>query len=39
VFVIEDCCCALSEEQHRAVIDQMQRMTTILTAEQVTFTE
>ena len=39
VFVIEDCCCALSEEQHRAVIDQMNRMTTILTSEQVTFAE
>ena len=39
VFVIDDCCCALNEEQHRAVIDQMQRMTTILTAEQVTFAE
>lgn len=39
VFVIDDCCCALNEEQHRAVIDQMQRMTTILTAEQVTFVE
>ena len=27
VFVIEDCCRALHQEQHRAVIDQMQRMT------------
>ena len=39
VFVIEDCCCALNEEQHRAVIDQVNRMTTILTTAQVTFTE
>ena len=39
VFVLDDCCCALSEEQHRAVIDQIQRMTTILTAQEVTFAE
>jgi nicotinamidase-related amidase len=39
VFVLEDCCWALSEEQHRPVIEQMNRMTTILTSEQVTFTE
>ena len=39
VFVLDDCCCALSEAQHQAVIDQMKRMTTILTAQQVTFAE
>lgn len=39
VYVIEDCCCALSEEQHQAVVEQMKRMTTILTAAEVTFSE
>jgi nicotinamidase-related amidase len=39
VFVLDDCCCALSEEQHQAVIDQMRRMTTILTMSAVTFSE
>jgi nicotinamidase-related amidase len=39
VFVLDDCCCALSEEQHQAVIDQMRRMTTILTVSAVTFSE
>jgi nicotinamidase-related amidase len=39
VYVLDDCCCALSEEQHQAVIDQMKRMTTILTASTVTFAE
>ena len=39
VYVLDDCCCALSEEQHQAVIDQMKRMTTIVTASTVTFAE
>lgn len=39
VYVLDDCCCALSEAQHQAVIDQMKRMTTILTAAAVTFGE
>ena len=39
VFVLDDCCCALSEEQHQAVIDQLKRMTTITTSAQVTFNE
>lgn len=39
VYVLEDCCCALSEEQHRAVIEQMQRLATILTVVEVTFNE
>jgi nicotinamidase-related amidase len=39
VFVLEDCCAALTDEQHQGVIDQMNRMTTILTSKEVTFTE
>jgi nicotinamidase-related amidase len=39
VFVLDDCCCALSEAQHQAVIDQVSRMTTVLTSPQVTFRE
>ena len=39
VFVLDDCCCALNESQHQAVIDQVKRMTTILTAAEVTFKE
>ena len=39
VFVLEDCCAALTDEQHQAVIEQMNRMTTILTSKDVTFNE
>jgi nicotinamidase-related amidase len=39
MFVLEDCCAALTDEQHQAVIDQMNRMTTILTSKDVTFNE
>ena len=39
VYVIEDCCCALSEAQHQGVVDQMKRMTTILTVAELTFSE
>ncbi len=39
VFVLDDCCCALTEEQHQAVIEQVKRMTTVTTAAQVTFNE
>lgn len=39
VFVLEDCSAALTEEQHNAVIEQMNRMTTILTSKDVTFME
>ena len=39
VFVLEDCCAALTDEQHQAVIEQMNRMTTILTSGTVTFQE
>ena len=39
VFVLDDCCCALNEPQHQAVIDQVKRMTTVLTAAEVTFKE
>jgi hypothetical protein len=37
--VLDDCCCALNESQHQAVIDQVKRMTTVLTAAEVTFKE
>jgi nicotinamidase-related amidase len=39
VFVLEDCCAALTDEQHLAVIEQMQRMTTIVRSSEVTFAE
>ena len=39
VFVVEDCCAALTDEQHEAVIEQMNRMTTIVTSGTVTFEE
>ncbi|MGH8635717.1 MAG: cysteine hydrolase [Burkholderiales bacterium] len=39
VFVLEDCCAALTDEQHLAVIEQMQRMTTIVRSSEVTFVE
>ena len=39
VFVLDDCCCALNESQHQAVIDQVKRMTTVLTSAEVTFNE
>jgi nicotinamidase-related amidase len=39
VFVLEDCSAALTEAQHRAVIEQMNRMTTIVTSKDVTFLE
>jgi nicotinamidase-related amidase len=39
VYVLEDCCAALTDEQHQAVIEQMQRMTTIVTSKDVTFAE
>ena len=39
VFVLEDCCAALTDEQHNAVIEQMNRMTTITNSKEVTFTE
>jgi nicotinamidase-related amidase len=39
VYVLEDCSAALTDEQHQAVIEQMQRMTTILTSKDVTFAE
>ncbi len=39
VFVLEDCCAALTDEQHQSVIEQMNRMTTILSSKEVTFTE
>lgn len=39
VFVLEDCSAALTEESHKAVIEQMNRMTTIVTSKDVTFQE
>jgi len=39
IYVLEDCSAALTDEQHNAVIEQMQRMTTIVTSEDVTFAE
>lgn len=37
IIVLEDCCCALTEAQHLAVIEQMQRMTTITNSGEVQF--
>lgn len=37
IVVIEDCCCAASEAQHRAVIEQMNRLATITTSAQIDF--
>ena len=39
VFVLDDCCCALTEAQHQAVIEQVKRMTTVLNSSEVTFKE
>ena len=35
--VLEDCCCALTEEQHQAVIEQMQRIAVMTTSKDVQF--
>jgi len=37
VVVVEDACCAQSEAQHRAVVEQMNRMTTIVTSATVSY--
>ena len=37
IVVLEDCCCALTEEQHQAVIEQMQRIAVITTSRDVRF--
>lgn len=37
IVVLEDCCCALTEEQHQAVIEQMQRIAVITTSKEVQF--
>ena len=39
MFILDDCCCALNEAQHQAVIDQVKRMTTVLTSAEATFRE
>ena len=37
VVVIEDACCALTEAQHQAVVEQMNRLATIVTSGALTF--
>ncbi len=37
VVILEDCCCALDYEQHRAVIEGMSRMATIATTKTFDF--
>jgi len=37
ITVLEDCCAALTDEQHASVIEQMQRIATITTSKDVTF--
>lgn len=37
VVVLEDCCAALTDEQHQAVVDQMQRIALIATSKDVQF--
>ena len=37
VVVLEDCCAALTDEQHQAVVDQMQRIALITTSKDVQF--
>jgi nicotinamidase-related amidase len=39
MYVLEDCCSALSETQHQAAIDQMQRIATITSAADALFEE
>jgi len=37
VVVLEDCCAALTDEQHQAVVEQMQRIALITTSKDVQF--
>jgi len=37
VVVLEDCCCALTDEQHQAVVEQMQRIAVITSAREAVF--
>ena len=37
IVVLEDCCAALTDEQHASVIEQMQRIATITTSKDVAF--
>ena len=39
IYVLDDCSAALTDEQHDAVMEQVQRMTTVLTSKEVTFNE
>jgi len=38
IVVLEDCCAALTNEQHQAVVEQMQRIAVITTSKDVQFT-
>jgi len=38
IVVLEDCCAALTDEQHQAVVEQMQRIAVITTSKDVQFT-
>ena len=37
VVVLEDCCAAMTDEQHQAVVEQMQRIAMITTSKDVQF--
>jgi nicotinamidase-related amidase len=37
IVVLQDCCCAIPEAQHQAVVEQMQRIATITTVAEVQF--
>jgi nicotinamidase-related amidase len=37
LVVLDDCCCALSESQHQAAIEQMRRLAEITTAAEARF--
>jgi len=39
IYIIDDCCCALNDDQHRAAIDGVRRFAKIVTADEVTFAE
>jgi nicotinamidase-related amidase len=38
IVVLEDCCAALTDDQHASCIEQMQRITLITTSKEVAFT-
>jgi nicotinamidase-related amidase len=39
IYVLEDCCAALTDEQHETVIKQMQRIAWVINSKDVTFAE